>query len=905
MRILRLIGLVFICAALAVALYDATRPADTVAASFTTLADAWAAAFPDSSASQYDWLDYSRAAERYDWRDNSHAETETQRQPEISDQLRELVLSLPLWLALVLLGTALSLFACKHRTEADAPGSFLAYLLMDCGLVILISAAGVLMLDLSKLAPLQTGFAFMTLGELWQWLDPGSLKAATAAIEVNAPNFLDPGALTVLRLPALLIAAIAGLSFYSLGARPTRRVHQGAANLKKDDKPPVDKPLEADNSAAEPALSQSTTTSSKVRSSRVLNLLRLPALLVKRLASLGRYFFGPRRPREALVTADSPRAGDSKAEKSQPAQPATSKQATRRSAPPGSELSQALATCRSAFLSIALFSGLMNVLMLTGAFFMLQIYDRVLPSRSVPTLVALAILVGLLFTFLAVLDMIRNRLLVRTGRTIDDAMSPRVYDAIVRAPLKVRGKGDGLQPLRDLDAVRGFLSGPGPTALFDLPWMPLYLGIIYAFHPALGIAALVGALILVTLTVLTEAFARRSMTAASGFANSRQGLADASRRNAEVVAAMGMAGRLGSRWSDVNQDYLASHQKISDVAGGFGAVSKALRMMLQSAVLGIGAYLVINEVATAGVIIAAAILVGRALAPVDLAIANWKGFLGARQGWKRLNELLQFLPVRGSPMALPAPRESLLVQHASVVPPGGTKPVVHDANFTVTSGQGLGVIGPSGSGKSSLVRMIVGAWQPARGRICLDGAALDQWSSEALGRHIGYLPQDVDLLSGTVAENIARFEADADPDEIIAAAKKALVHDLIVSLPQGYDTQIGDEGRVLSAGQRQRIALARALYRDPFLVVLDEPNSNLDAEGEAALMKAIKGVRDRGGVVIVVAHRQNVLLAVDQVLVMGNGKVLGFGPKDEVLSKLVAKKPGKRPPLKVVPEAGE
>ena len=605
------------------------------------------------------------------------------------------------------------------------------------------------------------------------------------------------------------------------------------------------------------------------------------------------------------MTADSPRAGDKKAEKSQPAQPETSKQTTRRSAPPGSELSQALATCKSAFLSIALFSGLMNVLMLTGAFFMLQIYDRVLPSRSVPTLVALAILVGLLYTFLAVLDMIRNRLLVRTGRTIDDAMSPRVYDAIVRAPLKVRGKGDGLQPLRDLDAVRGFLSGPGPTALFDLPWMPLYLGIIYAFHPALGIAALVGALILVTLTVLTEAFARRSMTAASGLANSRQGLADASRRNAEVVAAMGMAGRLGSRWSDVNQDYLASHQKISDVAGGFGAVSKALRMMLQSAVLGIGAYLVINEVATAGVIIAAAILVGRALAPVDLAIANWKGFLGARQGWKRLNELLQFLPVRGAPMALPAPRESLLVQHASGVPPGGTKPVVHDANFTVTSGQGLGVIGPSGSGKSSLVRMIVGAWQPARGRIRLDGAALDQWSSEALGRHIGYLPQDVDLLSGTVAENIARFEADADPDEIIAAAKKAVVHDLIVSLPQGYDTQIGDEGRVLSAGQRQRIALALSDYRDPFLVVLDEPNSNLDADGEAALMKAIKGVRDRGGVVIVVAHRQNVLLAVDQVLVMGNGKVLGFGPKDEVLSELLAKKPGKRPPLKVVPEARE
>ena len=256
-------------------------------------------------------------------------------------------------------------------------------------------------------------------------------------------------------------------------------------------------------------------------------------------------------------------------------------------------------------------------------------------------------------------------------------------------------------------------------------------------------------------------------------------------------------------------------------------------------------------------------------------------------------------------MALPGPCESLLVQQTSVVPPGGEKPVVLDANFSLMSGQGLGIIGPRGSGKSSLVRTIVGAWRPARGNIRLDGAALDQWSSEAIGRHIGYLPQDVDLLSGSVAENIARFEVDADPDEIIAAAKKAVVHDLIVSLPQGYDTQIGDEGRVLSAGQRQRVALARALYRDPFLVVLDEPNSNLDADGEAALMKAIKGVRDRGGIVIVVAHRPNILLAVDHVLAMGKGRVLSFGPKDQVLKELTAKKPAPRPPLKVVPEAGE
>ncbi len=902
MRILRLIGLVFICAALAVALYDATRPADSVAVSVTTIADAWTAAFPDRAAERYDWLDYSRAAERHDWGDHSRTEAEVQPISDISDQLRELVLSQPLWLALVVFGAALNLFACKRRSESDAPRSLFVHLLMGYGLVILIVAAGALLLDLSQLTPLQTGFAYMTLGEVWQWLDLGSLKAATAAIQVNAPNFWDPGALTILRLPVLLIAVIAGLSFYYLGSSPRR---QGAVDLQEEGKPPLNKPSEAEQRAVAPSLAQSTAISSKAGKRGFVTLLRQPAVPFKWLANFGRSFFGSRRPLEACAEADTGPDRDSKAKMGSPAQPATSRQAARSPAPPRSELSQALATCKSAFLSIGLFSGLINVLMLTGAFFMLQIYDRILPSRSVPTLVALAILVGLLYAFLAILDMIRNRLLVRAGRTIDDAMSPRVYDAIVRAPLKLRGKGDGLQPLRDLDAVRGFLSGPGPTALFDLPWLPLYIGIIFAFHPALGIAALVGALILVTMTLLTEAFARRSMTAASGFANSRQGLADASRRNAEVVAAMGMAGRLGSRWAEVNQDYLASHQKISDVAGGFGAVSKALRMMLQSAVLGIGAFLVINEVATAGVIIAAAILVGRALAPVDLAIANWKGFLGARQGWKRLSELLRVLPERGSPMALPAPSENVLVQHASAVPPGGTKPVVHDANFALKGGQGLGIIGPSGSGKSSLVRMIVGAWPPARGQVRLDGAALDQWSAEALGRHIGYLPQDVDLLSGTVAENIARFEEDADPNEIIAAAKKAVVHDLIVSLPQGYDTQIGDEGRVLSAGQRQRIALARALYRDPFLVVLDEPNSNLDADGEAALMKAIKGVRDRRGVVIVVAHRQNVLLAVDHVLAMGGGKVVEFGRKDEVLNKLVAKKRSKRPPLKVVPEAGQ
>jgi ATP-binding cassette subfamily C protein len=529
-----------------------------------------------------------------------------------------------------------------------------------------------------------------------------------------------------------------------------------------------------------------------------------------------------------------------------------------------------------------------NVLMLTGAFFMLQIYDRVLPSRSVPTLVALALLVAVLFAALAIIDMIRGRILVRIGASLDDALSARVYDSIVRLPLRMGSHGEGLQPLRDLDSVRSFLSGPGPTAMFDLPWMPLYLAIVFAFHTVLGITATIGAVILITLTLLTEAYSRRPMKLASGFSQTRNSLAEASRRNAEVLAAMGMAGRLNARWRDANQGYLTSHQKASDVAGGFGSLSKALRLTLQSTVLGVGAYLVINQAATAGIIIAAAILVARALAPVDLAINQWKGFVAARQGWKRLNRLLELLPAHAAPLALPRPRASLTVEHATAVPPGEKKVVVHDVSFKLESGQGLGIIGPSASGKSSLVRMIVGAWQPAQGRIRLDGAALDQWSPEALGHHIGYLPQDVELFSGTVAENIARFEPDASSKDIIGAARAAGVHELIVALPQGYETEIGEQGQVLSAGQRQRIALARALYRKPFLVVLDEPNSNLDAEGEAALTHAMSRVRHRGGIIVVVAHRPSALASVDLLLVMAKGNAMSFGPKDEVLPKVLA-----------------
>lgn len=565
-----------------------------------------------------------------------------------------------------------------------------------------------------------------------------------------------------------------------------------------------------------------------------------------------------------------------------------------------SEFATALSACRGAFVGVGLLSGVLNVLMLSGSFFMLEVYDRVLPSRSVPTLVGLGVIIGVLYSFQGVLDLVRGRILVRVGAHLDHALSGRVYDVITRMSLRTKPNANGLQPLRDLDQVRTFLSGTGPSAFFDLPWMPLYLGICFLFHPWIGITALAGAFLLVALTLLTERLTRRPAQEAIGFGASRQSLVEASRRNAEVLQAMGMIGPLSALWGTANLRYQASQGRASDVAGGLSAISRVLRMALQSSVLAMGAYLVINQQATAGIIIASSILTSRALAPVELAIANWRGFVAARQSWRRLSELFALLPPQEHPMALPRPTRDITAEGLSIAPPGETRPVVQDAGFGVKAGTGLGIIGPSASGKSTLARALVGVWKPLRGKVRLDGAALEHWSVEALGRDIGYLPQDVELFAGTVAQNISRFEPDPDPQAIIAAATQAGVHELVLRWSDGYDTQIGEGGQALSAGQRQRVALARALYRDPFLVVLDEPNSNLDAAGDAALTQAILGIRARGGIAIVVAHRPSALAGINMVLVMTEGRVQAFGPKDEVLKKALRPPPA---PLKVVPEA--
>lgn len=542
-------------------------------------------------------------------------------------------------------------------------------------------------------------------------------------------------------------------------------------------------------------------------------------------------------------------------------------------------------------------SGVVNVLALTGSFFMLQVYDRVIPGRSVPTLVGLAVFAGTLFVFQGVLELIRSRLLVRIGMALDARLSGQVYAALMRLPLRTKLSGDGLQSLRDLDQVRSFMSSAGPTALFDLPWMPLYLAICFLFHFWIGMTALAGVVILFSLTLLAEIRTREPARKANSQAAARNTLAEATRRNVEVLQAMGFGSRIAERWSGINADYLDTNATASDLAGTLGTISKILRMMLQSGILAIGAYLVIHQEATGGIMIASSIMMSRALAPIELAIAHWRGFVTARQAWTRLTQLLVLLPDSAISVSLPAPRSALSVEAISVTPPGERRMVVQDATFALEKGVGLGIVGPSASGKSSLVRAIAGIWAPIRGTVRLDGATLDQWSPEELGKHVGYLPQDVQLFDGTIAENIARFEPQAPSEKILAAARAAGVHDLVIHLPEGYETRIGEAGSALSAGQRQRVALARALYGDPFLVILDEPNSNLDAEGEAALTEAIQGVRARGGIAIVVAHRPSALASLDRVLVMANGRIQAFGPKNEILNRIT------RPagvPLKVV-----
>lgn len=549
-------------------------------------------------------------------------------------------------------------------------------------------------------------------------------------------------------------------------------------------------------------------------------------------------------------------------------------------------VAEALKDCRRAFWSVGIFSCAVNLLMLAGPLYMLQIYDRVLMSRSVPTLIALSIFIIGAYAFQGFFDLIRARVLVRAATLLDQRLGATVHAAVMQLGVRSRVPGEAQQPVRDLDSIRTFLTGSGPIAVVDLPWIPVFLAICFVVHPWIGVVALAGGAVLVALTLLTERASREPGQALSREAGSRSAMIEAARRNSESATAMGMSKTLAARWTNVNDRYLVSSARASDVVTSYGTASKVVRLLLQSIILGVGAYLVIYQEMSAGAMIAASIMMGRALAPIETAIANWRAFVAARQSYHRLSNVLSRVQLDAAATTLPKPTRNLTVEQIVVAAPGAEMvPLLRDVRFGLNAGEALGVIGPSGAGKTSLSRTLVGIWHPIRGSVRLDGAAFDQWDDEARGRHIGYLSQAIELFDGTVAENIARMHEKPDSEVVLQAAKAAGAHDMILRLPGGYDHQIGEFGSTLSAGQRQRIALARALYGDPFLIVLDEPYSNLDHDGDTALMNAIQGAKARGAIVIIVSHRPSGIAVCDKLLILQNGLQQAFGPREEIMQK--------------------
>ena len=545
-----------------------------------------------------------------------------------------------------------------------------------------------------------------------------------------------------------------------------------------------------------------------------------------------------------------------------------------------------LAESRRRLLHVALFSGLINLLTMSGSLYMLQVYDRVIPSRNLATLAGLSVMVLFAYLLQGYLDALRARMLARIAAVFDVGLQAPVYLALARLPLSGGRPADMQQPLRDIEQVRSFLASSGPIAFLDMPWMPLFLIVLFLFHPYIGLTALGGALAIVGVTLWADRRSRAAAQSAAHLTAARQELADATRRNAEVICALGMTHSLTSRWARLNEGALAESLKAMDVHANLSALGKGLRYGLQSAILAVGACLVVNDQASGGIIIASSIMMGRALAPVEIALSSWKQLVASRKALARLQYVLANLakdsarartrPVRSGPCS------ELRVENLSVAAPGAGQAIVSDVTFTLQAGMGLAVIGPSASGKTSLVRGLVGIWPVLGGQVCLDGRSLNTWSVDERGRQLGYLPQDVELFDGTIAENIARFEPAARPDAIVEAASIAGVHGLIAGLANGYVTRIGEAGAALSAGQRQRIGLARAVYGHPSLVVLDEPNANLDGAGETSLAETLMILRRRGAMVVVVSHRPSAVQALDMALVMMDGRMLAFGTRDEV-----------------------
>ncbi|WP_434706115.1 type I secretion system permease/ATPase [Pseudomonas sp. Z1-12] len=564
------------------------------------------------------------------------------------------------------------------------------------------------------------------------------------------------------------------------------------------------------------------------------------------------------------------------------------------------ELEGALAVCKGSFLSVGFFSFFVNLLMLVPSFYMLQVYDRAVGSASVSTLLMLTLIMLLLMITMGGLEWVRSRIMVRISTRLDTLLSQRLFDASFKQALNTSGLNATAQPLSDLNGLRQFLTGNGLFAFFDVPWIPIYLAVMFMFHPWYGWMGIVSAVLLGALAFANEKLTHAPLQAANREQMAATALTHKSLRNAEVVESMGMLASLRQHWSGRTHKILALQSLASDRAATMTSVSRTFRQIVQSLVLGLGAYLTINHEISSGLMIAGSILLGRALAPIDQLIGVWKGFLGARSQYARLHELLLKVAAEPERMPLPAPEGAIRVEGLSAGAPDARKPIIRGVNFQVSAGEVVGIIGPSGAGKSTLARALLGVWPSLAGTVRLDGADISQWRREELGRYIGYLPQDIELFEGSISQNISRFGTVNAP-AVVAAARMAGVHELILQLPDGYDTLIGANGGGLSGGQRQRIGLARALYGEPRLVVLDEPNSNLDDAGEKMLAEALQKLRQSRATVFVITHRSGVLAQVDKLLVLNQGELSLFGPRDQVLARLRDATPAARQTAAIQP----
>lgn len=552
-----------------------------------------------------------------------------------------------------------------------------------------------------------------------------------------------------------------------------------------------------------------------------------------------------------------------------------------------SELKKSLLSAKKSFIMVGLFSMFINILMLVPPLYMLQLYDRVLGSRSQDTLIMLTLIVVVLFITMGLLEVVRSRVLVRVGNKLDSMLSQRIFDSLFELERKAPGRSSSM-PLNDLTQVRQFMTGNGLFAFFDAPWMPIYIIVLFIFHPAFGFFAIFAAIVLVGITVANEYSTKEKLAEANNLSRASTIYVDSNIRNAEVVNAMGMRNNISKIWADKYYGFLNAQNIASDSAGVWSNLSKSLRVMFQSLILGLGAYLAINMEVTPGMMIAASIIMGRALAPLDLIIGSWKGFSSARSSYERIEGLLNDFPKDKEYMQLPAPKGEITLENVVVIPPSGTVPSLKGISMRIEKGDVVGIIGPSAAGKSSLARVMLGLWPLSNGVARIDKADISQWNREDLGQYVGYLPQDIELFEGTVSQNIARF-GEVEPEKVVEAATKAGVHEMILKLPEGYDTKIGPGGASLSGGQRQRIGLARALYNNPVFVVLDEPNSNLDDVGEAALVEAIKTLRAGGTTVVIITHRTNVLQATNKLALINNGVLELYGNTNDVLNAIAQK----------------